>query len=129
MLADERQSVRLRALSLISDVSGPHKERNFVLLQVNPNAKDYTEMISLKYELATPPLLRGRENLTEIELSPFRFDDIPCHNQAVERMDAVVTRAAEFKIGYQSRHHTILNCLKSRKILPTFESKGERVSQ
>ena len=25
MLADERQSVRLRALSLISDVPGPHK--------------------------------------------------------------------------------------------------------
>ena len=46
MLADERQSVRLRALSLISDVPGPHKERNFVLPQVNPNAKDYTEMIT-----------------------------------------------------------------------------------
>ena len=41
-LADDRQSVRLRALSLISDVPGPHKETNFVLPQVNPNAKDYT---------------------------------------------------------------------------------------
>ena len=70
MLADERQSVRLRALSLISDVPGPHKERNFVLPQAKPNAKGYTEMISLKYELATPPLLRGRVNLTEIKLSP-----------------------------------------------------------
>ena len=60
MLADESQSVRLRALSLISEVSGPHKKRNLVLLQVNPNANDYTEMISLKYELETPPLLRGR---------------------------------------------------------------------
>ena len=86
-------------------------------------------MISLKYELATPPLPRGRVNLTEIELSPLRFDDIPCLSQAVERMVAVVTQAAELKMGYQSRHQTILNCLKSRKILPTFQSKGEWVSQ
>ena len=71
MLADESQSVRLRALSLISDVPGSHKERNFVLPQVNPNAKDYTKIISLKYEQATPPLLRERVNLTEIELTPF----------------------------------------------------------
>ena len=71
MLADERQSVRLRALSLIFDVLGPHEERNFVLPQVNPNAKYYTEMISLKYELATPPLLRGIVNLVKIELYPF----------------------------------------------------------
>ena len=86
-------------------------------------------MISLKYELATPPLLRGRVNLTEIELSPLWFDDIPCHSQAVERMVAIVTQAAELKMGYQSRHQTILNCLKSRKILPTYESKREWVSQ
>ena len=98
MLADERQSVHIRALNLISDVPGPQKERNFVLPQVNPNAKDYKEMISLKYELATPPLLRTEielsknggklrteVNLTEIELSPVWFDDIPCHSQAVER--------------------------------------------
>ena len=129
MLADERQSVRLRALSLISDVPGPHKERNFVLPQANPNAKDYTKMISLKYELAIPPLLRGRVNLTEIELSPLWFDDISCHSQAVERIVSVVTQAAELNLGYQSRHQTILNCLKSRKILPTFESKEEWVSQ
>ena len=128
MLADERQSVRLRALSLISDVPGPHKERNFVLPQVNPSTKDYTEMISLKYELATLPLLRGRVNLTEKELSPLRFDDIPCPSQAVERMVAAVTQAAGLKMDYQSRHQTILNWLKSRKILPTFESKGEWVS-
>ena len=115
MLADERRSVRLRALSLISDVPGPHKERNFVLPQVNPNAKDYTEMISLKYDQATPPLLSGRVNLTEIELFPLRFDDIPCHSQAVERMVAVVIQAAELKMGYQSRHQRILNCLKSEK--------------
>ena len=49
MLADECQSVRLGALSLISDVPGPHKERNVVFPQVYPNAKDYMEMISLKY--------------------------------------------------------------------------------
>ena len=115
MLADERQSVRLRALSLISDVPGPHEERNFVLPEVYPNAKDYTEMISLKYELATPPLLRGRVNLTGLELSPLRFDNISCHSQAVERMVAVVTQAAELKMGYQGRHQTILNCLKSEK--------------
>ena len=80
MFADERQSVRLRALSFISDVSGPHKERNFVLLQVNPNAKDYTKMISVKYELATSPLPKERVNLMEIQLYPLRFDDIPCRS-------------------------------------------------
>ena len=100
MLADERQSVRPGALGLISDVPGPHKERNFVLPQVNPNAKDY----SLKYELATLPILRGRVNLTEMELYPLRFDDIPCPSQAIERMVAVVTQAAGLKMGYQSRH-------------------------
>ena len=121
MLADERQSVRLRALSLISDVPGPHKERNFVLPQVNPNAKDYMEMISFKYELAMPPRLRGRVNLTKKELSPLWFD-ITCHSQAVEQMVAVVTQAAELKMGYQSRHQAILKCLKWRKMLPTFES-------
>ena len=68
-------------------------------------------------------------NLTEIELSPLLFDDIPCHSQVVERLVAVVAQAAELKMGYQSTHQTIVNRLKSRKILPTFESKGEWVSQ
>ena len=57
-------------------------------------------MISLKYELATPPLLGGRVNLTEIELSPIRFDDISCHSQAVERMAAAATEATELKMCF-----------------------------
>ena len=42
---------------------------------------------------------------------PLRFDDIPCHSQAAERTVAVVSQAAVSKIGYESRHRTILNCL------------------
>ena len=36
-------------------------------------------------EIATPKLLGNMEALSEVEQTPLRFDNFPCHSQAVER--------------------------------------------
>ena len=68
-----------------------------MLSQVNANVQEYTELINLKNKLATPPSVRKHSRLSRHRA--LRFDEIPCHRQAVERMVAVVIQAAEMKPG------------------------------
>ena len=71
MLADERQRVRLRALTLIScSIVEQIKQQNFAIPKINPEAKDYTEMIILENELTIPSLLKGTTNFADIEQVP-----------------------------------------------------------
>ena len=56
MLADEQQSMRKRAMALISHSIGPKKERNFVLPKINYSAEHYFGLNHFEGEIATPPL-------------------------------------------------------------------------
>ena len=75
MAADKYQEMRRRALDLISWSSGPKKEQNFVLPQVNSIAQDYIELINVDNKLATSPLLKGTANQADIEQEPLQFGD------------------------------------------------------
>ena len=50
---------------------------------------------------------------------------IPCHTQVVERHIKIVTEASASVIGMVNRDGFILNKLKSRKLMPKFESKQD----
>ena len=103
MLADEQQSIRKRALAVISHSIEPTEKRNFVLPKLNHSAELYFDLSHSEGAIAIPPMLQKTEILNEVEQTPLWFDDIPCHSQAVEQTVA----AAKSKIGYQSRHRTI----------------------
>ena len=51
--------------------------------------------------------------------------DFPCHTQAVERHVKLVTEASKSVYGYKNRHARILSTLKSRTIMPSFETKKD----
>ena len=50
---------------------------------------------------------------------------IPCYTQVVERHIKIVTEASASVIGMMNRDGFILNKLKSRKLMPKFESEQD----
>ena len=49
--------------------------------------------------------------------------EYPCHNQAVERFIQDVSKVSLIMTGEQSRDGKILNIMKSRKSIATFNTK------
>ena len=66
VLADEQQSMRKRALALISRSIGPKKKRSFVLPKINHSAEHYYDLNHFEGEIATPPLLGKMETLNKV---------------------------------------------------------------
>ena len=109
MLANEQQTIRKRALALISHSIGPKKERNFVLPKIYHSAEHYFDLSHFEGETATPPLLGKIETLSKVEQTSLRFDDIPYHNQAVERtVAAVIKPLSKNWISEQTSNHVLL---------------------
>ena len=83
----------------------------------------YYLLIDLKdftYEdMSSPPLLNGY-SIEDIANQNFRVDlkNLPNHSQHVERFVALTSIAAANAIGYQNRHHWILNKMKAVEMLP-----------
>ena len=125
MLVDEDQSVRDKAVNLIANKS-LLQERNFVLPKLKAGAPTYHKMIDWnKEEVTFPPLLQTESTARKAIKKPLRLDDFPCQSQGIERVVSAVTQAADTQIGYERRHRTIVNRMKSRMILPVFESKQD----
>ena len=53
--------------------------------------------------------------------------EYPCHNQAVERCIQDVRQVSQMTTGEQSRDGIILNMIKSRTSMPTFNTKKDFV--
>lgn len=56
---------------------------------------------------------------------PPDFPRFPCHSQAVERCVKIVTEAALAVSGYEARDGFILGKLKSRSMMPKFNTKKD----
>ena len=97
--------------------------------QINWNAASWNEMIDLAdLEGATSPML---EEITDSEITVLINEskkpdiaDLPSHSQSVERSVKLVSEACQNTYGIESRHKTIMAKLLSRKIRPSFMSKG-----
>ena len=106
--------------------------RLFKVPELRLDAEDYTEMIDWKTtERFVPPLLKDvdKEDLKKcIEMQNIpnlNFLNLPCHNQGVERMVKLVTEASGKVAGQTSRDGMIRSKIKSRDMIPKYNSKKD----
>lgn len=131
MITDEREEVRIDAWEKIAEArkTKPKETRIFTIPKLNFEAEDYTSLVQWnKVAVTEPPVL------SDLDLEDFqRFAregaifkvDFPCHTQAVERCVKEVTYASTLASTEDERHLQILQRMKSRKRMPSFESKSE----
>lgn len=134
MAFDEDVDFRRDAIKkILAARNNPRQERRqFKVPKINFEADHYTQIINWDVvDITEPPLLK---NLTDVELhslveSPDLVEKLcpkyPCHTQSVERLVKLVTEASAKVYGYKNRDGYIRNTLKSRKIMPAFESKKD----
>lgn len=145
MLADERQEVRKMAVQRIlskrlqaaaAKCGGADTDpRIFRVPIVNFQATQYTEMVDWpKDELFEPPILSGTADeaiqscVEDCSKVMTLVGDFPCHTQAVERTVKLVTQAAMSVCGAEARDGYIKSTLRSRKIMPKFNTKKDFVA-
>ena len=132
MLSDPKAIVRKSAMDYIVSSRGHVYEgvRTFVVPKINLDADEYTSLVDLCagpfYE---PPLTRqyAISELAAFATDPepyIRMTKYPCHTQAVERCIKLVTEAAAAVSGKERREGWIRATMKSRSIMPVFETKN-----
>ena len=72
-----------------------------------------------------PPLTidMSLSSLQEAFSAPIILPKYHNHTQQVERLVRVVTEAATQRVGFTARHRLILQLLKSRSLVPKFNTK------
>jgi hypothetical protein len=132
MLVDERLEVRQQAVERVLEAragTAPGVVRSFSVLEINTDAREYTELIFWDRCVITPPPLLddlGNEELQAaaaadiLELPP-----LPCHTQAKERFVHEVTTAAEKVVGEERRDGLIRTRVAERQAMPKFGKKAE----
>ena len=133
MIADERTHMRelgLRRILKAKQDKAKSSVRYFNVPTLNFNSSDYIELLNWKNcKVTVPPILSdlSEEQLTALvtdHLLPIMdFENFPCHTQSVERCVKLVTEAAAAVCGGNNRYGFIRTRLRSRAIVPTFETK------
>lgn len=134
MLADDRIHVRELALRRIlkARTAGHQTLRSFVIPKINFDASDYIDLIDWHATVITlPPILA---NLTTKEIEDLIIKDsnkmveliaLPTHTQAVERCVKLVSESCLSVVGAMARDDFIKVTLKSRKEMPSFNTKKD----
>lgn len=138
MLDDDRKHIRELGWKRILGAAQTNEPvRKFVIPAIAFDCTEYVEMISWTDETVTlPPLLSLDEiNMANIDLLAatkisdsnlqLNFRKMPCHSQAVERCVRLVTEASKAVCGIERRNGWIVNTLRSRNDMPTFEIKSD----
>ena len=133
MIGDSRPNIRTSALQYIASSRTNINEgiRTFTVPKINLDAADYTDLVDLGIGPLLEPPLTCQYSLSELEEfvadpEPYmRLTKYPCHTQAVERSIKLVTEAAAAVSGQESREGLIRTTLKSRNIMPVFETKKD----
>jgi hypothetical protein len=137
MILDEQEHIRELGYRRIIKARNQKQEtgesvRIFKVPSINFDAKDYTELIDWsKCALTSPPLLARMTTehieslLKEKALPKFDCLKFPCHTQSVERCVKLVTEASGKVCGHENRDGYIRATLKSRSMMPKFNTKLE----
>ena len=133
MIGDPRASVRKSAVDYIASSRSQVCDgvRTFAVPNINLDADDYTSLIDLGVGPCLEPPLTQQYSLPELtafvtDPDPYvRMTKYPCHTQAVERSIKLVTEAAAAVSGPETREGFIRSTLKSRNIMPVFETKRD----
>ena len=102
--------------------------RKFVPPQINFNAKEFCDLIDLEtVEKTEPPVTKrmSEETIISALAIPLILPSYPNHTQRVEQLVSVVSQAATQRAGYSGRPRLILQLLKSRELVPSFNSKKD----
>ena len=131
-LADNDQKVRSFAVKKILErepIPDDRQEiRRFVMPKVNFQSKHYMDLVNWNSsDIYIPPVIQflAVNEIKSIVEAPYRFPDIPCHSQSVERCVKLVSEASSQVADYEKRHGFILNTLKSRNEMPSILSKKD----
>lgn len=137
MIVDERQHIRELGYRRILKARDQEPEpdngiRIFKPPAINFEAKDYTELVDwTQCKLTPPPLISNMttdyiaSSLKDKVVPEFDYLKFPCHTQSVERCVKLVTEAASKVCGYENRDGFIRSTLRSRLLMPKFDSKVE----
>lgn len=134
MLSDEQKHVRELAARRILKArkpSEPRQLRVFEVPKINLNASTYIDLIDWQQSYSQPPILTNVPDETLHSLVESGGDDevlflrLPCHTQAVERAVKTVTEASMQLCHKKAREALIKNKIRSRKLMPKFESKKD----
>lgn len=138
MIHDEKKEIRQLAYQRIVHARTNKNQddiRRFKIPLINFKARTYCELIDWDTTYITePPLIK---HFTELELEVlvnggdksdlwnFNGFDIPNHTQAVERCIKLVTETAIKITGHERQNGLVKSTIKSRNIMPTFNTKKD----
>ena len=132
MLKYKEIDIRRKAIKIIIDIRKNNNTniRTFELPNINFNA-DYYYEINFNINIYESRLTYNIEDSTLNNYLNMNFEEItfeyPWHNQAVERFIQDVSQVSQMTTGEQSRDGIILNMIKSRTSMPTFNTKKDFV--
>ena len=129
-LADPDEEVRRKGVKYIMEARKAYKEddevRKFVPAEINFDSERFCDLIDLETaEKWEPPVTKdlSEETLLSAFASPLILPAYPNNTVNVEQMVRVVTESATKRVGYQGRHRLILQKLKSRQMVKSYNSK------
>ena len=96
------------------------KVRQYEKPKVNFNAEHYSELLNSDQFTSPPPLVQAYDvsDLKELNFDP-QFQQLQCMNQNVERIVYLTSQASDNAIGYENRHHWLINKEISAEKIPT----------
>ena len=129
-LSDPEEEVRRKGVQYILEARRQFEEekevRKFLPPEVNFGSSKFCNLIDLEAaEKWEPPLTKDLSEATILSAlaEPLILDPYPNNTQAVEQVVRVVTEVAPLRVGYDGRHRLIVQKLKSRKLVSSFNSK------
>ena len=129
-LSDPDEEVRRKGVKYIMDARKQYKEdaevRKFVPAEVNFESGRFCDLVDLvTAEKWEPPVTKdlSEETLLSALASPLILPAYPNNTVRVEQMVRVVTESPTQRVGYHGRHRLILQKLKSRQQVKSFNSK------
>ena len=129
-LSDPEEEVRRKGVQYILEARRQFKAdedvRKFIPPEVNFASERFCNLIDLETaEKWEPPVTKdlSEEVILSALAQPLILDPYPNNTQAVEQIVRVVTEVAPLRVGYDGRHRLIVQKLKSRKLVGSFNSK------
>ena len=129
-LSDSDEDVRRKGVKYILDARKAYKEdaevRKFVPAEVNFVSERFCDLVDLETaEKWEPPVTKdlSEETLLSALATPLILPAYPNNTVRVEQMVRVVTESATTRVGFHGRHRLILQKLKSRQKVKSYNSK------
>ena len=129
-LSDPDEEVRRRGVKFILAARREHNEeddvRKFVAPEINFDSSKFCDLIDLEsVEKFEPPLTKefSEETVLSALESPLILPPFPNNTQRVEQLVRVVTEAAKLRADFHGRNRLILQKLKSRSLVGSFNTK------